>query len=69
MPDFDAILATLGRKMSQEEYRLIVDSFPRLCKTMLESGRIPEELFDELQFPLDLDLNGNVVTRDAGITC
>ena len=30
VPDVDAILATLGHDMQQEEYRLIVDSFPQL---------------------------------------
>ncbi len=68
-PDFEVILATLGQPMKVEEYKLIVDSFPRLCQYVLEHGHIPEELFDKLGFPPDLAMNGIVVRCDAGITC
>jgi hypothetical protein len=37
-------------------------------KTMMEQGRIPEEVFDDLGFPPDRDVNGKEVLRHAGIT-
>ena len=36
---------------------------------MLDDGSIPEELFDELNFPPNLDMNGMVVPQEAGISC
>jgi hypothetical protein len=36
---------------------------------VMEEGYIPEELFDDLGFPEDVDMNGVVVPRGAGISC
>ena len=34
----------------------------------MEQGRIPEDVFDDLGFPCDKDVNGNEVLRAAGIS-
>ena len=34
---------------------------------MMEQGNIPEDVFDDLGFPHDKDVNGNEVLRAAGI--
>ncbi len=68
VPDFDAIIGTLGRSIKKEEYEMIVESFPRLCREMIDKGQIKEDLFDELGYPQDLDMYNVVVPQNDEIS-
>jgi hypothetical protein len=49
-------------------YQKVIANFAYLYTVMLDQGRIPEEVFDELGIPPDRDTNGKVVIRYAGIS-
>jgi len=63
-PDYDAIMLTLKRKLTEEEDMLITKNFQVLYNEMLEHGHISEDVFDELGFEKDCDRNGNEVDKD-----
>jgi hypothetical protein len=67
-PDFDKILATCRMLPTQEEYDLCVRSFPTLFEHQLQYGHVPDELFEELGFPVDRDTDRKEVRRHATIT-
>ena len=60
-PDFDKMLATCRRDPTKDEYKLCVDSFPVLFKKYLEYGHVEDELFEQLGFPMDRDVDGTTV--------
>lgn len=68
-PDLDEILRTLGRDVTTEEYKLLLDSYPKLHKSMEEHGYIPEQLFDDLKFPQDFDIFNEERVLQATIAC
>ena len=55
------ILGTRRSSMPQELYKKVIDNFTYLYNVVMEGGCIPEEVFDELAFPMDADVNGNEV--------
>jgi hypothetical protein len=67
-PVLDKILGTCRTSIPKEHYDRLIANFGLLYNTMLEHGRIDDELYYELGFPKDLDANGKEVIRDAGIT-
>ena len=62
-PDFNSILGTLNRAVTNNEKDLVKETFPSLLKYQIENGAIPEKVFDDLGYPQDLDSNGNEVIR------
>ena len=42
-------------------------SFPTLYKQKIKEGRIPESLFDELGFPQEFNMEGELVERNASL--
>ena len=64
-PDFDKILAGCRRKVTLEEVSSIKTNFPLLYDTFSRLGKIPEEVFDELNFAQDTDTKGNVKPRNT----
>jgi hypothetical protein len=67
-PVLHKILATCRSSIPKELIEKIEYHFDYLYKLVLDEGRIPEHVFDELDFPKDKDANGNVVLRNAGIS-
>ena len=67
-PVLSMILGQCRSSIPKETLELVVNNFTYLYNTMMEHGRIPEEVFDELGFPPDRDVNGEVVLRNAGIS-
>jgi hypothetical protein len=67
-PDFDQILATCRKLPTDAEYELCHRSFPTLFEHQLKYGHVPDEVFEELGFPVDCDMDGKEVRRDATIT-
>jgi hypothetical protein len=66
-PDLNAILGTVVRTLKKAEMDLVVMNFNRLYSEALKHGEITDDLFDELGFPIDLDMNGRPMLRYAGI--
>ena len=67
-PNLHQILATCRQSIDSNVYDKFIDQFPYLYKMMLDKGTVPEEVYDELGFfPKDMDQNGNIVERNAGI--
>lgn len=66
-PVMKTILATCRSSISKEMYNKTINNFRRLYTTVAQFGRIPEEVFDLLGFPTDVDVKGNIVRRDAGM--
>ena len=62
------ILGTCRTTVPVALYKKVIDNFSYLYTIMLDQGRIPEEVFDELGIPPDRDINGKVVMRNAGIS-
>ena len=62
------ILGTCQSMLPQELYQLVIDNFTYLYNTMMEQGRIPEIVFDNLGFTQDKFVIGNEVLRIAGIS-
>ncbi len=46
----------------------MIDNFLMLYHTRLDQGHISDEVFDRLGFPKDIDVHGNEISRDAGIS-
>jgi hypothetical protein len=67
-PSFERLLGTCKRTLSLDELGLVEASFGPLLTIMLEKGHIEESIFDERGFPKDLDMDGDTVERNAGIT-
>ena len=53
--------------ISKDVYDKMIGNFSILYNTMLEQGRISEEVFGRLGFPKELKVHGNETSRDAGI--
>lgn len=66
-PDFNKMLATCQMNPTQEEYNQCVSTFPILLRDFLDQGHIPDSKFEDLGFQPDVDLNGVVQRREAGI--
>ena len=49
-------------------YQLCIGSSDYLFKKCNEFDNIPDEFFEEVEFPVDKDINGKEVRRDAIIT-
>jgi len=61
------VLETCQSTLPKELYQRVIDNVAHLCRIMMEQGNIPEDVFDDLGFPHDKDVNGNEVLRAAGI--
>ena len=67
-PDFNRILATCHHEPKVEEYATCRNAFPSLLRYQLQHGHIPDEIFEESGFLVDLDFSGKEVRRDATIS-
>ncbi len=54
--------------LPKEPCQIVIDKFTYLYNIMLEQGRIPEDVSNDLGFPWDKDVNGSEVLRTAGIS-
>ena len=62
------ILGTCCSTLPKELYQKVFDNVTYLYSVMIDQGHIPEDVFDELGFPQDRDVNGKEVPRNAGIS-
>ena len=63
------LLRTCKIKDLPKEYKdLILNNFSTLYKVNLERGEIPQEVFNDLGFPMDTNYAAKEVVRDAKIT-
>ena len=60
-PDFDAILTTCKLDPTKEEYQLCVNSFPYLFKLYQVNGYVEDDVFGQLEFPMDIYVDGLLV--------
>ena len=67
-PDLEKILATCRTILTAAEFELCITSFPVLFSYQLEHGHVPDTKLEELGFPVDRDMDGTEVRRDATIT-
>ena len=67
-PVLEKILATCKKSIPRDIYDKFIDNFPRLFSIMLEKGHISEEVYDDMDFPRDMDVHGREVRRDATIS-
>ena len=65
-PDFDEIKKTKRRSITRSEIQMIEKHFSQLLKIMLETGHIPEKVYDSLGFP-KYELSGVVYYINDGI--
>jgi hypothetical protein len=68
LPDFDRLLATCRTEIPLQLYNKIERDFPLLLKYELEHGDIPDWLYEELGYPMDKDMDGREVRRNATIS-
>ena len=70
-PDFYAIKKTKRRSITRSEMQMIEKHFSQLFKITLETGHIPEKVYNALGFPKDkiigvkYDLK-DVIDRESG---
>ena len=62
------VLGTYWSTLPKEVYQSVLDNFTHLYRIMMEQRRIPEDLFDDMGFPRDKDINGHEVLTPAGIS-
>ena len=62
------VLGTCWSTLPKEVYQRVIDNFTHLYRIMMEQGRIPEDVFDDLGFPHDKDVYGHEVLRATGIS-
>ena len=67
-PDFDKMLATCRKDPTDSEYQLCIDSFPHLFKIYQEKGHVDDEVFEQLGFPMDRDVDGTNVSLIRALT-
>ena len=67
-PNFNSMLAMWRTNPTKDEYKLCTDKFPVLFQHQLKHGHVPDSNFELLGFPLDRDMSGTEVRRDATIT-
>ena len=68
-PDFDKIIQTCRRNVTHAELKLIHATFPMLYNEMMEKGIISDEFFDEHNYPVDKDIDGETdYIRHIGIS-
>ncbi len=63
-PRYPVLLMILGAcfdSIPQELYKKVIDNFTYLYNVVTELECIPEDVFDELSFPMDVDVNGRKV--------
>ncbi len=60
------VLGTCWSTLPTEVYQSVIDNFTHLYRIMVEHGRIPEDVFNDLGFPSDKDVYGHEVLRAAG---
>ena len=66
-PDFNKLLATCRLDPTVEEYELCKLKFSHLLKLYLKDGHVDDKVFEALGFPMDRDVAGEKVRRDASI--
>jgi hypothetical protein len=67
-PCFDSMLSTCRKVMPIEIRNLCKEHFPTLVATAIKNGHVHEELYDNLGFPMDQDVEGNPVPKNQGIS-
>eukprot|EP00957_Ditylum_brightwellii_P163986 12485735-Ditylum_brightwellii.AAC.1 len=67
LPDYDNILATYKKEIEKKLHDQIEEDFPVLLKHQLEYGHVPDEVFEKVGYPLDVDAYGKEVRRDSTI--
>ena len=66
-PDYDMILSTCQKNISNTECKLCEDAFESLLDLMIKNGHMPDSTFEKYNFPMDRDCVGNHVRRPATI--
>ena len=66
-PDMNKILATCRLDPTKDEYKLCIDKFPYLLEQYLKHGHVEDTVYEELGFPMDRDVDGKTIRRDATI--
>jgi hypothetical protein len=69
VPDFEALIGTCRRKLTMDEYDNCVAKFPFLYDYMGQHGHIPDHIFESCGLPVDVDMDGVEIRREAGISC
>ena len=67
-PDFNKILSTCRLDPTKKEYELCINSFPYLYKEYLKNGHVSDEVFENLGFPMDRDVDGTLISHNANIS-
>ena len=67
-PSMSMIEKTLKRSMTEEERGVYNSALPSFISVSINKGHIPEEEYDKAGIPADMNAQGEVVLRDAGIT-
>ena len=67
-PDFHKLLATCRKDPTVDEYKNCVENVPVLYQHVINNGHIPDDIFESLGFPLDMDEEGTIETRNHGIS-
>ena len=67
-PDFDKILATCRLYSTEDEYKLWNTYIPYLYSLYHKDGRVTDNLFEELWFPIDWYLDGITVRCEITVT-
>lgn len=65
VPSFDALLGTCRRRLTTAEVELVRDTFGHLHTQMVDTGYIPDSLFDTLGYPRDCNSKGEEVLRES----
>ena len=71
LPQFHGLIRTTRRKITDKEWQLCVDSFHPLMTYAYNNGKmrnIPDQVFIDLGFPVDLNMCGNEVLCLATIS-
>ncbi|CAB9518460.1 hypothetical protein SEMRO_936_G222121.1 [Seminavis robusta] len=67
-PDFDGLLGTCSKTMKSDDIDFMKSHFPRLVTEVIDHGHVGETVFDELDFPMDLDSLGQEIPKHQGIS-
>ena len=61
--DFDKILATCRLDSTTSEYEFCMNFFPKLLQLYYKEGHVEGNVFEEIEFTMDVGITENNVTR------
>ena len=67
-PDLFAVLKTCKQTLTEQHKQLLFDNFPILYQTTQNKGHIPEEMFNQLNFPMYTNYVGEEGKKNAGFS-